>query len=295
MINQKLSSLVQSLSSSLLIEGNDTCAYRDPAVLYFEGTFYLYCTLVETEPEGVFMYTALSESEDLIHWSPMRKLTVRDQSKNFSSPGNVVRLGEKWIMCLQTYCRENKEKYGNGNCRIFLMESTDLRTWSDPKPLMVMGDNISIEEAGRMIDPYLIEKDGLWYCYFKRDGKICYSTSLDLSHWTFQGNICGGENPSVIERDGKYYMFCSPQNGIAVKVSEDLIDWKDNGEILTFGQNHWDWARGRLTAGMVVQVDDGWLMFFHGTGPQDESVIFDTNACIGVAWSYDLKKWFWKE
>jgi hypothetical protein len=35
-------------------------------------------------------------------------------------------------------------------------------------------------------------------------------------------------------------------------------------------------------------------MFFHGTGPEDEETIFDTHACIGVAWSFDLKNWIWK-
>ena len=59
-------SLLKALKSPVLFQGNATTAYRDPAVLVHEQTFYLFFTLVEIEGDGkVFSYTATSQSRDL--------------------------------------------------------------------------------------------------------------------------------------------------------------------------------------------------------------------------------------
>ncbi len=293
-------SITDPLTSSLLIRGDETHAFRDPTVIHKNGVFHLYCTYVETESSGnVYMYTVVMRSDDLVHWSTPEKLTPRNQSLNYSSPGNIVEHDGKYRMCLQTYCRENGEKYGNENSRIFTMTSDDLDHWDTPKILPVKGD-IPVGEMGRMIDPYLIydKNTGLWNCFFKQNG-VSRSVSRDFQTWEFCGNLSGGENVSIIERDGGYYMFHSPHNGIGIKYSKNLADWQDVGNLLTFGQNDWDWAKGRLTAGFVLpyEEEDGsviYLMFWHGTGPEDEKTIFDTHACIGLAWSYDLLHWNWK-
>lgn len=292
-------SITDYVFSSRLIAGDDTHAFRDPTVIMKDGIFYLYCTYVETEADGeIFMYTVLMRSADLVHWDAPLKLTPRDKSLNFSSPGNIVEHHGKYCMCLQTYCRENGEKYGNENCRIFIMESDDLVHWDTPKLISVKGD-MPREALGRMIDPYLIydRNRNRWNCFYKQNG-VSRSVSSDLMYWEYCGSFDGGENVSVIEKDGGYYMFHSPQNGIGIKFSRDLETWEDLGNLLTFGQKDWEWARGRLTAGFILPyIEDGhttYLMFFHGTGPQDESVTFDNNASIGVAWSTDLLHWQWR-
>ena len=292
-------SILDGIASSRLIPGDMTHAFRDPAVIYKDGVFRLYCTYVETEADGgVHMFTALLRSTDLVHWSDPVRLTPRDRSLNFSSPGNIVKWRGEYVMCLQTYCRENGEKYGNERSRIFTVRSRDLETWDEPRPLMVKGD-VPLSAMGRMIDPYLIydRQNGLWNCFYKQNG-VSRSTSPDLEHWTFRGSFPGGENVSVIEKDGEYLMFHSPENGIGMKRSRDLVRWEDAGELLTFGQKDWIWARGRLTAGFVLPFEeDGrtvYLMFFHGTGPRDEHVDFDRNASVGLAWSRDLVRWEWR-
>ena len=94
-------------------------------------------------------------------------------------------------------------------------------------------------------------------------------------------------------------MFHSPHNGIGVADSTDCLHWRDTGTLLTLDQKDWLWARGRITAGFVLDVtgifakEPTWLMLFHGTGPQDESVDFDRNASIGLVWSHDLERWHW--
>ena len=284
---------------SRLIPGDDRTAYRDPAVIVRGGLFRLYMTLVETEDDGgVYMYLAQSRSSDLIHWTKPVKFTPRDRSRNYSSPGNIVEWQGKYVMCFQSYCRENGEKYGNANCRIWFSESRDLDRWSTPRVVPLKGDT-PIADLGRMIDPYLIYdgQSALWYCLFKQNG-ISFSSSPDLERWTFRGSMAGGENCSIVPADGGWYLFHSPQNGIGVRFSRSLDPdsavWEDCGEPLTFGQAEWPWARGRLTAGTVIRCDDLWLMFFHGSGPEDESVNFDNNASIGLAWSRDLRHWEWR-
>jgi hypothetical protein len=152
--------------------------------------------LVLTEEDGqVFLYTAVSKSDDLIHWTNPKILTPKDKNLNFSSPGNIIKNNGKWIMCLQTYPRPNGEKYGNQNSRIWTMESEDLENWTEPKVLMVKGDTVAVEDMGRMIDPYLLEdKDekGKWWCFYKQNG-VSISYSYDLVKWNYFGNTDSGE------------------------------------------------------------------------------------------------------
>ena len=93
-------------------------------------------------------------------------------------------------------------------------------------------------------------------------------------------------------------MFHSPENGIGMKRSRDMKNWTDSGGLITLGQEGWPWARGRLSAGFVLDLRDDqrvgkYLMFFHGSGPEDEKTMFSTHASLGLAWSEDLASWDW--
>lgn len=292
--------LLDTLTSPVLFRGDATTAYRDPAAVYHNGVIHLFFTLVKTEADGqVYLYMASSQSRDLKNWSPAKFMTPRNQALNYSSPGNIVRLNNQWIMCLQTYPRQNGEKYANNTARVFIMRSEDLENWSVPELLRVKGDEVPNDQMGRMIDPYVLQdKDDArrWWCFYKQNG-VSMSQSEDLTHWHYVGHAEAGENVCVLVDRGEYVLFHSPENGIGVKRSADLRHWK-NEPLITLGQKDWPWAQGRLTAGFVIDLRhvpgiSQYVMFFHGTGPQDESVIFDTHACIGIAWSDDLKSWHW--
>lgn len=298
--------VLSSLKSPVLFHGNEKTAYRDPAVLFHNGTFYLFFTLVETEEDGMIcMYTATSESSDLVSWSPPVKLTVKDQNLNFSSPGNIIRYGDEWLLCLQTYprpgCRANQPVvYGNRDARLFIMRSKDLANWSHPELLRVKGPQVEIEDMGRMIDPYLLEdKDepGKYWCFYKQNG-VSMSYTRDFKTWTFAGHTESGENTCVLAENNRYIMFHSPSNGIGIKKSDDLVNWTDWGDLITLGQSGWDWAKGRITAAAVLKLEGNrqakYLVFFHGSGPLTEKQgDFDKNASIGIAWSSDLIHWEW--
>ena len=300
-------SLLQKLESPVIFSGNETTAYRDPAVLYHNKTFYMFFTLVEIENDGkIFSYTASSTSRDLINWTRPRKITVRDQDLNFCAPGNVIKYGKEWILCLQTYPRPDHYitqavRYGNQDARIFIMRSKNLKKWRYPEILMVKGKDVPPEEMGRMIDPYLVEdKDekGKIWCFYKQKG-VSMSWSYDLVNWTFHGYTEAGENVCVLSENDEYTLFHSPRNGIGGLKSKDLKNWESWGQLITLGQDRWEWAKGRITAGVVINMlevkgVENYLMFYHGSGPLSESEgDFDKNASIGIAWSKDLIHWEW--
>ena len=225
---------------------------------------------------------------------------------NFSSPGNVVRYKNEWVLCLQTYPRPDykaggKMRTGSGDARLYVMRSKDLENWSSPELLKVKGPEVAVKDMGRMIDPYLLEDKndpGKWWCFYKQNG-VSMSYSYDLKNWSFFGRTESGENTSVLYENKEYILIHSPKNGIGIKRSKDLKTWEDWGGLITLGQKDWDWAKGRITAGTVINLKSNknfgkYVMFFHGSGPKTETEgDFDKNASIGVAWSGDLREWEW--
>jgi hypothetical protein len=297
---------LKSIPTPIIFKGDDNTAFRDPAVLYHDKVFHLFFTLVEIEPDSkIYSYVACSQSSDLIHWSVPQKLTAKDQNLNYSSPGNVIRFQNEWLLCVQTYPRpdytmEQMPRYGNNSARIYIMRSKDLENWSEPEIMMVKEENISVADMGRMIDPYLLEdkdEQGKYWCFFKQNG-VSMSYTWDFKEWKYFGHTESGENVCVLLDKNEYVLFHSPQNGIGIKRSINLVDWSDWGNVIILGQKKWEWARGRITAGAVTELNNNpdakYLMFFHGSGPKSEKGgDFDKNSSIGIAWSNDLLKWSW--
>lgn len=290
-----------ALHSPIIFAGDAVTAYRDPAVIYHDGFFRLFFTYVRIDAENQhYWVVAHSKSPDLIHWTRPEPITPADRNLNFSSPGNIVRFGDEWILCMQTYPTPNGEKFGNEDCRVWITRSRDLENWQTPELLRVKGPDVPVEDMGRIIDAYLLEdKDepGKWWCFFD-DNAVNMAFSYDLVNWTYFNRIEGGENVCVLVEKNEYLMFHSPKNGIGMKRSRDMKDWTDSGELITLGQEHWPWASGRLTAGFVLDLREDervgkYLMFFHGSGPEDERTMFSTHASLGLAWSEDLVAWDW--
>jgi len=293
-----------ALRSPIVFAGDATTAYRDPAVYFHEGTFYLYCTFCSGSSNSPFYWqTAWSKSRDLVNWTPPQCFTPRDLTKNFSSPGCVVRDGADFVLCLQTYpTPQPGQMYGDASSRIWTMRSRDLEHWGPPRLLRVQGPAVPPEKMGRIIDAFLLrdKDDGArWWCFYKLKGRVCASWSPDLETWTPAGQGPGGENPCVIVDGRDYVLFHSPENGIGVSRSADLKTWR-SGATLTLGQQDWPWAQGRLTAGCVLDLrrEPGVgkaLLFFHGSRypEKDPRGGWGTYVSIGLAWSDDLEHWSW--
>lgn len=291
------------IASPVIFRGDAATAYRDPAAIYHDGWFHLYFTLAKIEAGQAYQCTAWSKSRDLVTWTAPKIFTPKDQNLNYGSPGDVVRSGDDWVLCLQTYPRPHGAKHGNDDSRIWIMRSKDLENWGAPELLAVKGPTVPREKMGRMIDPFLLQdKDdpGKWWCFYKQEGRLHASWSRDLKTWTpTDYKIAGGENPCVIPDGNRYLLFYSPTTGVGMKSSTDLKTWKDEG-VLTLGQSGWPWAQGRLTAGFALDLRQDpkvgkVILFFHGSDypEKDPRGGFDSFASLGLAWSADLKSWDW--
>ena len=292
------------LTSPIIFRGDHKYGFRDPAVVYHDGVFYLYFTLSETAADGgYYNMTAYSTSYDLVHWTFPEIITPRDRNLNHSSPGNIIRFDGKWIICLQTYPTPNMETFGTGDSRIWIMRSDDLKNWSEPELLRVKGNNVPREDMGRMIDPYLLEdaqEKGKWWCFYKQNG-ASMSYSYDLKNWTYVGRARAGENVTVIRKSDDYVMFHSPSNGIGVKRSKDPKSWGADTQLLTLGQKQWPWSQGRLTAATVIDLTEEpsvgkYVMFFHGSTKDGlKAHGAHGRASLAIAWSDDLVNWAWPD
>jgi len=298
-----------AIPSPVIHRGTPTTAHRDPAALYHDGQFRLFFTHVTRAKSGTYYWQlAETRSRDLISWTEPRLLTPRDQSLNYSSPGNVIRLADRWVMCFQSFpTTPGNRVFATDAARLWTMESRDLESWSDPALLKVRGDDVPREEMPHLIDPYLIRDNddpGTLWCFYKykrRSIRLSHTRDLDdLGGWTPFGRASNaGENPSVLENDGGYVMvYAIPGNAIGFKRSDDLTDWKDLRSI-TLGQNDWPWAQGRITAATILDLRHvprvgKYVMFFHGSSEAGkEQWASHGRASLGLAWSDDLIRWQW--
>ncbi len=288
------------IPSVRILPGTTDQNYRDPAAVYHDGVFRLFFTVNRPRRGGKSMVSFLgtSTSTDLVNWSEVKILTPEDPLLNYSSPGNIIRFGGEWIICFQTYPIPGDGLTGDGTARLFIMRSKDLENWSEPELLRVKGPDVPREKMGRMIDPYLLEdKDepGKWWCFYKQNG-VSMSHTRDFKTWTYFGRERSGENVCVVIKDGKYLLMHSPRTGMGLKVSDDLKQWKDYiPGTITLGQEKWDWARARLTAGFVLDLTKDprvgkYVLFFHGSKQEPRHI----GACsLGIAWSDDMVHWDW--
>lgn len=286
-----------------IFSGDEKTAYRDPTAVWHDGTLHLYFTVVTAQADRrIFSYVAHSSSRDLRTWTQPVRLTKLDQTLNFSSPGNVIRVGDEWAMCVSSYPRPGYRlgdpvRYGDETARVWLMYSKDLVTWGEPEVMRVKGE-VPVAEMGRMIDPYLIEdaeEPGKWWCFYKQNG-ASRSWSHDLRNWTPAGSAPAGENVCILREKDGYVMFHSPQDGLGVKRSTDLLTWRDEPP-LVLPRDNWNWAKGRLTAGFVLDARKVpqigcYVLFFHGSGPKTEPEgDFDRNSSLAMLFSDDLHVW----
>ncbi|MDB6115677.1 MAG: hypothetical protein JWQ62_2622 [Lacunisphaera sp.] len=302
--------LLEAIRAPIILQGDAHTAYRDAMLFHHDGTFHLFYSYVrEEEDHLIYWYVAVSTSRDLQHWSAPRILTPKDQNLNYSSPGNLVQVGNEWILSVQSYPivdfrRGDKLRFTDDRARLFTMRSRDLQTWGPPELIQVKGPAVSGQDMGKMIDPFLLrDKDepGKWWCFFKQAGKVRSATSRDLKTWTpTDVELAHGENACVLVDHGEYVLFYAPENGIGVKRSTDLKTWRDDGPPITLGQKNWPWAEARLTAGYVEDLRavpgvGKYVLVCHSMGPGKVKTDANTNAgcSIVIAWSDDLKAWHW--
>lgn len=279
-------------------DGEPALSARDPAVCYHDGLYRCYHSAVETLQGRIHLFLDEITSPDLQAWSAPRRLL--SSPLNFSSPGNVLRVGDRFVLCLQSYPIAEGEQFGGSESRLWTMESRDLFEFSPPTVMAPEGSTARWAKGPRQIDPYLVERDGVYYVLYKANGCLGLLRSEDLRHFTEASpdrpilspedtpDGATVENPCVIWEGGRYLLFfapCREGRGIGVAESSDLLRWR---KVRYLDFPALPWALGGPTAPMVL--DDRartgkWLMFFHG----DRA--YPHGAALGLAVSDDLERW----
>jgi beta-xylosidase len=281
-----------------VLDREPTVSVRDPALLLHDGVIRCFHTAVERGQGGYRLFVDMAESTDLAHWGNIRRLTRSDL--NFSSPGNVLQVGDRWLLCVQSYPIRPGEVYGSEESRLWLMESRDMVDWSDPLPLAPQGCQARWSKSPRQIDPYIVAHDSRYWCYYKSAGCLGLMVSPDLVEWQEASpdrpvlsredtpDNSTVENPCVVADAGEFVLFfspCRPGRGIGVARSDDLVHWR-SVRYLDFPLL--PWAPGGSTAAFVAdwrETCGRWVMAFHGerNGPH--------GAALGLAVSDDLEHW----
>lgn len=264
-------------------------SYRDPAPYIFGGEIYLFFSLVINENNNQYFCIAVSKSSDFRNWSEPEILTEKNTAKNYSSPGNIIEYNGEYYLSLQTYPRQNGEKYGNEDSRIYTMKTADFINWSKPELIRVNGD-IPEKDMGRMIDPYILKDDNRFICFFKQNG-VSFSESSNMKSWEFKGNTDCGENVCVIKENDEYIIFNSPENGINLLVTKNFKKFSSIGTVY-LKQSEKPWAKDRITAGFVLDISEmnigyKYAMFYYGD--MEDDYIF--GASLAVTFSNNLREW----
>lgn len=288
--------------SQPFLDREPLAATRDPAAVLHDGIFHCFHTAVELQSaaEGYKLFVDVTTSWDLKDWTPPRRLT--EPGLNFSSPGNVLQVEDRWVLCLQSYPIPPGGQYGTDASRLWLSESQNLIDWTPPRLLQPDGCRASWAHSRRQIDPYLVRHDGRFWCFYKTDGSLGLLVSNDLSgEWqeasTARPVLSAAdtpdgatvENPCVVRAGNEFVLFfapCREGRGIGVARSIDLLNWT-NVRYLDFP--FVPWAPGGPTAAMVLdtrQERGYWTMFFHGERLPPHG------AALGCAWSDDLEHWY---
>ena len=281
-----------------ILDREPEASLRDPAAFFHDGIFYCFHTSVEQKNGEYRLFIDVAQSRDLVSWSFPQRMTQSDL--NFSSPGNVIRFEDHWVLCLQSYPIKAGEAYGSDDSRLWIMTSRDLTHWEQPRLLQPSGCQAIWCKSRRQIDPYLVEHEEQFWCFYKSAGNLGLLVSPDLREWReasphrpvlAAGQTPDGstvENPCVVRDEDEFVLFFAPcriGRGIGTARSNDLLNWRDV-RYLDFPD--FPWASGGPTAPMVLDTRRElgcWTMFFHGDrqGPH--------GAAIGLAWSSDLIHW----
>jgi len=273
-----------------------TLHVRDPAVLLADDRVHLFFTLFD--PSARTWHVASSTTQDFIHWTEVVKISP----EGYASPGNILNFQDKWVLCYQQY-----RQFPHTIC---LSWSDDLVKWGPPIEVFNTGPKNAWNEDGRVIDPYMIEWEKTYYCYYTgstRWGKpsgynlIGVARSDNLIDWedlSTEKPIIGveypweepdgNENNCVIRHGDEWFMLYSASlmhQRIAWAVSEDLIHWQKGGlcQVPPF-----EASRRRFGAPFLIEgLSEGnrYLMIFQG---EDEK----GHMSFLLLESEDLINWF---
>ncbi len=213
---------------------------RDPAALVHNGKVHLWFTYYD--PKKRTWHIGQSATEDFLSFEKIRIVSPN----GYASPGNVIRVGEEWILCYQQY-----RTFPHYLC---IARSKDLKNWSEPEKIFNTGPDNQWNIDKRTIDPLIVRWKDTFYCYYtgstrwgRKSGHnlIGVAVSKDLKQWKDASpdkpvigadrpyeQPDGNENNWVLRHEGRWFMLYSASlrhQKIAYALSDDLIHWEKKG------------------------------------------------------------------
>ncbi len=276
---------------------------RDPSVLKTDAGYLLFYSRFAAEQSGwgnpknwtigcVF-------TKDFVHFENDHDVSP----PGCASPGDVVRWHGRWLLPYQTYPAKPTQ--------LVFAESTDLKTWSAPKPFLTEALNLPWNGQHRVIDPSLIVVGNALHCFFigsayrtnesgqKIRGNLmghAITQDPDLKQWQMltpdapligfsERAPDGVENTMVFRTDDHWTMIYSEGLGaqhLARASSPDLINWRLEGPIALPRQT---WMAHRYGAPYVWQDGSQWLMILMGENAAYRTTFGLLTSADGQAWT----------
>lgn len=213
---------------------------RDPACIVYNEIIYLFFTIHNLKDSSVCI--GMTKTNNFIDFDYIKKVSP----DGYASPGNVVRVDNKWVLCYQQY-----KEFPHYLCFSY---SYDLENWSKPVKFFNTDNSNKWNTDGRTIDPYIVKDNKFWWCFYtgsNRWGKktgynmIGVARSYDFKNWEdlskekpvigvdFEWELPdGNENNCVIKLKDTWFMLYSASlkyQKIAYATSYDLVNWEKKG------------------------------------------------------------------
>ncbi len=271
---------------------------RDPAAIWHDGLCYLYYTRhIGGWDRNTYWDIGVVTTRDFQGFSAERIITPG----GYASPGNVVRVGERWAMPIQSYPWPSE---------IALLFSGDLVHWSEPVHVIPADTGPGWGAEHGPIDGWLFRHDRRWHCAWVNflagtdHRAFGVHASEDLEEWenlTPDGPFVDGsayndnggvENCAMLREGDTWHFFASvgmqPQR-LAHVASADPLSWPPltpEAE-LDLPLDPWcAYSQSALFVDDWREVCGKWAMIYHGTETPS------SNATLGLAFSDDL--WHWE-
>jgi beta-xylosidase len=244
----------------------------DPTVLRVDDRWLMYHTSRRANVDGLEGVSwvhgtpiGVAASTDGVHWTYTgdAKIGIEGEDLTFWAPEVLVHdgVGHMFLTVVPGIFAD----WGHERSIVHLT-STDLCTWSDPRPLALASDRVIDACVARL-------SDGTWRLWYneERSGKHThYADSPDLYAWTDRGVATDdqpGEGPNVFCWQGSYWLLTDVWDGLAVYCSGDALTWtRQPGTILA------DHPKGHH-ADVVVDGDNAYIYYFvHPDGPRRSGV-----------------------
>lgn len=284
--------------------GSRPCFAKDPAVIHFHGTYFLYFSGYRMEEEREVLVVGIARSDDMEHWEfvGFMPLTQPCEKKGVGAPGAYVEDGVVHLF-YQTYGNREQDAICHAT-------STDGITFEkDPtNPIFSPTDDWC---CGRAIDADVVAFDGKLFLYFAtRDHEYkiqkqgCAYSPIGSGYaretWTqavnasvlapelaWEGKCI--EAAATLVRDGKIYLFyggsynCTPQQ-IGYAVSSDGVYFvkPQNTPFIPCGKEG-DWNASESGHPYAFVDDDGRTYLFYQGSPDGGKSWFLSRCEIGFA------------